>query len=56
MAMDVDHTLWYEDFGTGVIQHFATNGTYLGSEHYAGLGEALVVRSRTPSPHPNPPA
>ena len=41
LAMDVDHTLWYEDFGTGVIQHFATNGTYLGSEHYAGLGEAL---------------
>ena len=36
LAMDVDHTLWYEDYGTGTIEHYATNGTYLGSAYYAG--------------------
>ena len=53
LALDVDHTLWYEDYGTGTIQHFATDGTSLGSATYTGLGYALggeIAPSAVPEP------
>ena len=40
LAMDVDHTLWFADFGGSTIEHYSTTGTYLGSASYAGLGFA----------------
>ncbi|MCY2963219.1 MAG: PEP-CTERM sorting domain-containing protein [Planctomycetota bacterium] len=40
LAMDVDHTLWFNDFRTGTIYHFTTSGILLGSDTYAGLGRA----------------
>jgi len=41
LAMDVDHTLWFDDYGAGTIEHYTTTGIYLGSASYAGLGYAL---------------
>lgn len=39
--MDVDHALWYVIPGFGTIQHYARDGTCLGSNYYGPLGQAL---------------
>lgn len=39
--MDVDHSLWFEAYGIGTIYHYDTNGNFLGTDSYAGLGYAL---------------
>jgi hypothetical protein len=54
LAMDVDHTLWYDLYGAGTIEHYSTTGTFLGSAHYAGLGYAfggeIAGQQVTPEP------
>lgn len=51
LAMDVDHTLWAADSNNiGTIAHYATDGTYLGSDTYAGLGDAFGGEIALPEP------
>jgi hypothetical protein len=53
LAMDVDHTLWFDDYGRGTIEHYSTSGTHLGSASYAGLGYALGGEIAAVVPEPS---
>jgi hypothetical protein len=48
--MDVDHTLWYEAYGSGYIEHYTTTGDFLGEQHYDGLGFASGGEIAAPEP------
>jgi hypothetical protein len=53
LALDVDHTLWFVDYGAGSIEHYTTSGTYLGSASYTGLGYVLggeIAAANVPEP------
>jgi len=54
LALDVDHTLWFDEYGAGTIQHYSTSGTYLGSASYTGLGYALGGEIAAVAPVPEP--
>jgi PEP-CTERM motif len=54
LALDVDHTLWFDDYGAGTIEHYTTTGTYLGSASYAGLGYVFGGEIGLPTAVPEP--
>jgi hypothetical protein len=43
LAMDVDGTLWFSDYGTNTLEHYATDGTNLGSFTFTNLDGATTL-------------